>query len=202
MENSNDFQYKEKFFFRTRVHILTNNYIRTQQNDFFISSDILTKIEDLGYRMQYKSDLRLSEIIVSIVFLVLGIKGLIKSTSDSILFAISIILIFTAMYWIVTILFNLKYVGGFYFSNFTEKTGTFEIKSKYPASAELELFLQEIRLRQRNISIENLIRYIDKDASDEEYLMQVTYIKQTFPMSDSEFDSLINRIKVKVDKSK
>jgi len=146
--------------------------------------------------------LRLSDIFVSIVFLILGIKGLIKSTSDSILFAISIILIFTAIYWVVTILFNLRHVGGFYFSNFTEKTGTFEIKSKYPASEDLELFLHEIRLRQRDIAIENLIKYIDKDAPDEEHLVQATYIKHAFPMSDSEFDSLINRIKVKIDKSK
>lgn len=201
MENNNKFQYKEKFLFRTRVHTLTNNEIRTQQNDFFVSSEVLTKIQDLGHRLQYKSDLRLFDIFVSIVFFILGIKGLVKSSSDSILFAISIILIFSALYWIVIVLFNLKYVGGFYFSNSTEKTnGTFEIKSKYPASGELELFLHEIRLRQRDVAIENLIKYIDKDDSYEEHLMQATYIKHTFSMSDSEFDSLINRIKAKVGK--
>lgn len=201
MENNNKFQYKEKFLFRTRVHTLTDNGIRTQQNDFFVSSDILTRIQDLGLRLQYKSDLRLFDIFVSIVFLILGVKGLVKSKSDNILFAISIILIFSALYWIVTVLFNLKYVGGFYFSNSTEKTdGAFEIKSKYPASGELELFLHEIRLRQRDVAIENLIKYIDKDDSDEEHLMQATYIKRTFSMSDSEFDSLINRIKAKVGK--
>jgi hypothetical protein len=201
MENNKKFQYKEQFLFRTRVHTLTNNEIRTEQNDFFISSDILTKIEDLGHRLQYKSDLRLFEIFSSIVFLVIGIKGLVKSVSDSIVFAISIIMIFSALYWIVIVLFNLKYIGGFYFSNSTEKTnGAFEIKSKYPASEELALFLHEIRLRQRHIAIENLIKYLDKDESDEEHLMKAIYIKHTFPMSESEFDSLINRIKAKVNK--
>lgn len=203
MDNNEKFQYKEQFFFRTRVHTLANNEIRTEQNEFFISSVTLTKIEDLGHRLQYKSDLRLFDIFVSIVFLILGIKGLIKSTSDIILFAISIILIFSALYWIVIVLFNLKHVGSFYFSNSTEKPyGTFEIKSKYPASEDLELFLHEIRLRQKNIAIENVLRYIDKDATDEEHLMQATYIKHSFPISDSEFDSLMNRIKEKVDKYK
>ena len=199
----NKLRYEEKFLFRTRVHTLTNNEIRTQQNDFFTSSDILTKIEDLGHRLQYKSDLRLFDIFVSIVFFIIGIKGLIKSASDSIVFAISIILIFTALYWIVVVLFNLKYVGGFYFSNSIEKTnGIFEIKSKYPASKELELFLHEIRLRQRDIAIENLIKYLDKEASNEHHLMQATYIKHNFPMSDSEFDSLLKRIEATVDKQK
>ena len=199
--DNNKLQYKEKFLFRTRVHTLTNYEIRTQQNDFFISSDKLTNIRDLGHGLQYQSDLRLFDIFVSIVFLVLGVKGLVKSLNDGIVFAISIILIFSALYWIVIVLFNLNYVGGFYFSNFPEKTkGTFEIKSKYPASAELELFLHEIRLRQKDIAIENLIKFIDKDASDEEHMMQAIYIKHTFPMSDSEFDSLINRINAKVDR--
>ncbi len=201
MENNNKFQYKEKFLFRTRVHTLTDDGIRTQQNDFFTSSDILTKVEDLGSRLQYKSDLRLLDIFVSVVFLILGIKGLVKSTSDNILFAISIILIFSALYWIVIVLFNLKYVGGFYFSSSTEKAnGAFEIKSKYPASEELELFLHEIRLRQRDVAIERLLKYIDKEASDEEHLMQATHLKHTFSMSDSEFDALINRIKANVGK--
>lgn len=195
MEHTDNLQYKEKFLFRTRVHTLTNNEIRTQQNDFFTASDISTSIADLGHRLQYKSDLRLFDVFVSLVFFIVGGKGLLKSAGDSIVFAVSIILIFSAFYWIITVLFTLKYVGSFYFSNTTEKgTGTFEIKSKYPASKELELFLQEIRLRQRDIAVENLLRYLDKEATEEEHRQQATYIKQTFPMTDSEFDDLMNRI--------
>jgi hypothetical protein len=201
MENNNPIQYTEAFFFRTRVHTLEHRQIRTRQNDFFVSSEIVTNIQDLGHRLQYTSDMKLLDIFVSVVFLILGTVGLSKSTSDNFLFAISIILIFVALYWAIHVLFYLQYVGSFYFSHSTSKAkGAFEIKSKYPASEALRLFLDEIQLVQRDIAIENLINYLDKDTPEEAVLSQALYLKHTFRMPEDAYEALIARIKAKMDK--
>ncbi len=201
MENIDKFKYEEKFFFRTRIHTITANGIRTRQNDFFTSSDITTNIADLGHQLQYKSDLRLLDIFVVIAFLILGIKGIIKGPSDSVLFAISIILIFSALYWTVYALFNLNHVGSFYFSNSIEKTkGGFEIKSNYPASKELEMFIHEIRLKQKDIAVENLINYIDDESTEDDLTRRVTYIKQRYPITEDEVILVLERLKKKLNK--
>ena len=80
------FQYEERFLFRRRVHTLTPNGIRTQQYSFFNHSDITTDFEKLGPLVQYQSDLHLSEVIMASTFLILGIRGLTKSSRDEILF--------------------------------------------------------------------------------------------------------------------
>ena len=142
MENINEHVYEEKFLFRTRKHILSEHLIRTQQTGFFTSSDITTRIEQLGYLLQYRADLQLKDVFISLVFFVIGIIGMSKGITDSIAFCISIILIFTALYWTVSVLFNLKHIGSFYFSNSTEKSkNSFEIKSGYPPSEALKSFL-------------------------------------------------------------
>jgi hypothetical protein len=203
MKSQDKFRYEEKFFFRTRVHIITDNGIRTVQNDFFISSDIVTNFENLGLQLQYKSDLKLFDIFIAIVFLILGTKGILKSSNDSILFAISIILIFAAIYWIIYALFNLTFVGSFYFSNSTKKdNGGFEIKSNYPASKELEIFIHEIRLKQKDIAVENLIKYIEDESTEDDVIRHLAHIKQTFPMTEEEVILLSKRIKNKLNKYK
>ena len=198
MENTNQIRYEEKFFFRTRVHTITSSGIKTQQRSFFNSSEITTRFEELGSLLQYKSDLRLQDITISTVLLIIGIKGLTKGFNDDVVFAISTILIFSSIYWIVSVLFALKHIGSFYFSNSTEKTpNSFEIKSRYPPDQRLELFLSQIRARQKEMAIENLLRSITVDLSFEDFKSEATFIKNTFSMEENEFASLLVKMKEK-----
>jgi hypothetical protein len=199
MENNGIYQYEETFFFRKRIHTLVENGIRTSQNDFFISSDILTKFENLGYQLQYKSDLKLFEVATVITFLVLGVKGLIKDPSDNILCSISIILIATAAYWLISIVFKLEYIGSFYFSNSTEKTkGGFEIKSRYPPSGDLQNFLHQIRVKRMEIAVDQILDSITSDSNIEEIESeQAAYLKKLFAMDADEFSLLLDKIRQK-----
>jgi hypothetical protein len=193
-KNVHKFKYHEEFPFRTKVHTLINSEIRTQTNSFFESSEILTKIEHLGHRLQYKSDLKLFDIFVSIVFLIFGITGILYFNRYGFQFVIAFGLIFCAIYWIISIVYHASYVGDFYLSNTIEKSYySYEIKSKYPASNELKLFLNELRSRQKDIAIEKLLMFKDS-YEKEEKITQATYIKNTFSISNSEFDSLMDRL--------
>lgn len=130
--------------------------------------------------------------------LIIGIKGLTKGFNDDVVFAISTILIFSSIYWIVSVLFALKHIGSFYFSNSTEKTpNSFEIKSRYPPDQRLELFLSQIRARQKEMAIENLLRSITVDLSFEDFKSEATFIKNTFSMEENEFASLLVKMKEK-----
>lgn len=191
-------RYEEHFLFRKRVHTITPLGIRTQQYGFFNASDRLTSIEKLGGPLiQYQSDLRLTDVIVAITFLVIGIKGLSKSFNDDLLFSISIILIAVAIRWIVGILFSLEYVGSFYFSNGTLKEkDSFEIKSKYPANEKLEAFLHQIRLRQKELAINKLFNATYAYSDFEQLTLEIKKLGILFSMEEAEMDTLIKNIRL------
>lgn len=189
-------QYIEKFLFRKRTHTLLSNGIRTEQNSFFNSSSIETKLSDIGSIVQYKSDLKLSEVVTSIVFFILGVKGLSKSNQDNILFAISVILIACGVYWVINILFNLKHVGSFYFSDsVTKASDAFEIKSKYPPNKELNQFLQEVILAKKVVDIDYFINTISPELTSEEIQNEILFIKRKYSLNESEINDIVKRIK-------
>ncbi|HMT55180.1 MAG TPA: hypothetical protein PKD16_19385 [Saprospiraceae bacterium] len=189
-------QYKENFWFRKRTHTLLSSGIKTEQNSFFNSSSIEIKFSDIGSILQYRSDLKLSEVVTSIVFFILGIKGLVKSTQDNILFAISVILIATGTYWLINILFNLKHVGSFYFSDsITKSTDALEIKSKYPPSNELNQFLHEILKAKKDYDIDNLIDTISPELTSEEIQNEILYLKRKYSLHENEISNIVDRIK-------
>jgi len=191
-------KYEENFLFRKRTHSIIEDGIKTEQNSFFNSSAIETKFNQIGSITQYKSELKLSELVTSIVFLILGIKGLSKNKSDDILFAISVILIAVAMYWTISILFQLKHVGSFYFSDTIKKQkDTFEIKSKYPASAELNEFIETIISSKKTYDINYVVDSFSPEITSEEIRNEISYLKRKFLLTEEEFEDMIRRIRDK-----
>lgn len=196
MSENNALTYEEKFFLRKRIHTLTPKGIRTVQSSFFNSSDIITSYDQLGRFSQYKSELRLLELIVSIVFLILGIKGLTRSSLDDVLFVISVILIASAVYWFINIFYKLKHIGSFYFSNSMDKRlNDYEIKSNYPASKELQIFIDAILTKKKEMSIAQLLDEINSESIFENFESHAKYLKRDYLMSDEEYLSLITEIK-------
>ncbi len=195
MHAKNDITYSENFLFRKRKHILLDQGIRTQQSDFFRSSDIVTQIENLGYFLQYRSDLPLFDIFGAAIMLIIGVKGLSTGMDDNVVFAICVILVVSAVYWLVRMFLNLEHVGSFYFSSSTQKDKfAFEIKSRYPASPALEVFLQEIRNRQKAIAKEKLMLRISAEVYLLFFESEASYLKSVFSMEASEFKEFLNQI--------
>jgi len=189
-------KYVENFLFRTRTHTLLKEGVRTEQNSFLNSSDIITKYHQIGSIVQYRSELKLSEIITSIVLFLLGLKGLSNSSMDEVLFAISIIFIAVAVYWLIQILFNLEYVGSFYFSESVSKNkNTFEIKSRYPASEELLEFSSILVKYKKNAEINYLAETLSPELTEDETKLQVLYLKNKYLIDDFEFEEILKNIR-------
>lgn len=188
-------KYEENFLFRKRSHTIIEEGIKTEQNGFFNSSVIVTKFDQIGSIVQYKSELRLSEVLTSIVFLILGIKGLSNSAADSVLFAISISLIAIAFYWLIIILFNLKYIGSFYFSDSIHKDkNVFEIKSKYPPKKALQDFLSKITELKKEADINYFIERVSDDITNEDLNAELRYIKRKYLLEEDEIQKIRARI--------
>lgn len=187
--------YVEKFFFRTRTHTIEDSGIRTVRNDFWVTSDVVTRYESLGRLVQYQSNTKLSDWFVIGVFLILGIKGLLEGAQDNSVFAICIILIAVALYFLISYFSHLQHVGAFYFSNTIEKTGDFEIKSKYPASPELEHFIKQVRLKQKEIALRNLITYACSDDNINYLTKELNELRSHYPMTDDEYAVTVQRLK-------
>jgi hypothetical protein len=202
MESTSICEYKEQFLFRTRVHQLYPYEIKTVQDDFFNSSEKLTRIVQLGNMLQYQSETKLFEILSAIALLLLGIKGYTRSTTDDFLFLISTGFTFAALYWILTVVFQVKYVGSFYFSNFSIKEDNFEIKSRYPPSREREQFLEAIKIRQKAIAIEDLIHTLTADWTAYEIQEHLIYMQRTYNLTEVESQALQEQLLTKLNSLK
>lgn len=196
--SSNNETYSENFLFRKRTHVILPDGVKTHQKSFFNSSESTIKYEQLGSIIQYQSQLKLTEIITSAVFIILGVKGFMKSTTDDVLFAISVILIAIAFYWLISILFSLKHIGSYYFSDRIKKNeNTLEIKSRYPASIELDQFLNEILRRKKNSEISYLVDSLSKELSEIEIKQETSYLKRKYLLSEQEYRTILNQIRHK-----
>ena len=195
MENSVIETYNENFLFRKRIFELEHNGIRVSQSNFINSEENFIPFEQLGPYVQFKSDLKLGYILISLIFISWGIMGLVKSTSEDIFFVVSISLIVGALYWIFHYLFSIQYKGSYFFSYSTrEENGTLVIKSNYPASQELEKFINNIQRKQINHKKEQTIDYIDENSNLKDLLLQSKRIKYEFQITDKEYADFVKQI--------
>lgn len=190
-------EFKENFLFRKRLHQLYPFEIRTIQDDFFTTRIQVTRLADLGTLLQYQSEVKLFELLTAIAFLLLGMKGYTCSSTDELLFLIATCFTFAGVYWILNVLFKAKYVGSFYFSDFGVKEGTFEIKSRYPPTKELEEFLQALKLRKKAIAIEDQVHAITTDWTAFDIQEQLTYLQRTYNLNEVESQALKEQLQAK-----
>lgn len=193
--------YKEEYLIRQRTFKIESEGIRVKKSSFFSNNEIFYPIEEIGPHIQFDKSPLLFNTICTIVMLIIGINILINTSTDSFIFIIGTSLIGGGVYWLISTILNLEFIGSYYFSHSTKKNkGALEIKSSYPASENLKLFLEEIIQLQtkrkinslvENINIESKYIYLEKRAKE---------IKRTSNLTSEEYDELIVRIKQELER--
>ena len=195
-----DLQYEENFLFRKRLHSITDEGIRTQEFGFFNASESFIAFGKLGWHWQYKSQANWGYLMLCAGFLLFGIRGLMISAGSSILFAICLILIGVAIYWLINYLYNLDYVGSYYLSDrYIDRQPLFEIKSDYPASEELERFFEQIKQRQKLVVMREMMEEVHDEVYLDDLLTKAQYLKKNFSLTDEEYDEFADKLKKKYD---
>jgi len=195
--------YIESNILRKRIFSLEENGVRVSSESIFGHKQIFHPIDNVGPYIQYDKEVNFLNIIVSIVILVIGIKILLESTKDNFLFIIAISFIFGSLYWIINTVFNLEYIGSFYFSNSTIKDkNSFEIKSPYPASKDLELFLNNVVKLQIDRAKEKILERVNHETNFVYLESSVKELNRKFNLEDSHYEEFINDIKLLIEKKK
>jgi hypothetical protein len=190
--------YEERFVLRMRIHSLTAQGIRTRQIALFRMSDTIVPYEALGRGVQYNTDFNALHLLMALFGKAMGIRGLSISAGDPALFFIATGILAISVYSIGAMLFTLKYVGSFYFSDSTEKEkGAFEIKSKYPPSEQLQRFITAIRQKQKEIAQRELLSSVNPELHLYYHKTSAEQLKDQFAMTEEEYEAFWQAIKEK-----
>lgn len=185
-------QYTENFWLRKRTHTILPTGVRTESSSFVSTSDQITEYKDLGKYAQYHSDYSLMDLFIVIGLFGVGVKGLTNAHMDEILFAISLFLILLGFYFLIKYIYDLKYIGSFYFSNPDKKAqNVFEIKAKYPPNQDLASFIAQILKQKRELEINKLLEKVQpySNFKIEKILAELDKINDWYDITEKEIEA-------------
>lgn len=193
-------KYREDLFLRKRLFELDTHGVRVIDDGLFRTTSRYIKFKDITSSYYYHKDSLANEYFMILMFLAFSVYVPLKFFNDFFLMILSLGFLIWAIYMIIDIIKESKYMGTIFFRNIEQRkeSGLF-FKSSYPYLSLTQEFLDELRMRKVYYHFEDLVSVVDNNhvgfvSFQENYLFRLNALKKEIYLSEDEYSDLMNRL--------